>query len=1088
MYNSGMFSSCPNRRSLALVVFLLLSPMLTRFSAQVAPTAAIAPSSGDYAKEAFVIEQMHVKVRFENDGKGSVQRTARVRVQNEGGVRAWGQLPVTYNSANDSLDVNYLRVRKPDGSVVTAGPEAIQETGTVVERIAPTYTDLRQKQLVVPGLRPGDVLEFQINDVIHTPQAPGQFWTQYDFNRSSIVLDEQFEADLPADCTIKLKSKPGLDPTIIEANGRRIYRWTSSHLEPEEPASNSETSGDKPKKKKIKPDEFPAIQISTFSTWEDVGRWYAQLEQDRRKPTKEVSDRADELTRGLTTDLDRVQALYDYVAKNFRYVSLSLGVGRYQPRPAAETLRNLYGDCKDKNTLLAALLEAKGFHSSSVLIHSSRKLDPDVPSPAQFDHAITLLLLGGDEVWMDTTTEVAPFRLLLIALRNKQALVIPQGGTPRLERTPANPPFADQISVSVTGKIEDSGRLQATVSYSLRGDGELAFRALFRAAPATKWQTMIEGVNKSLGGDVSDVKVADPADTRQPFTFSYSVSKANYLEWSKKKSEVPLPLATFSLANIAADAEDDDSSKSAAPEPLKLGAPGVQTYHIQLELASRYHVQAPIAISLQRDYATYTSSYKIENGALIADRKYSLLKGELPPALAGDYRSLRHNVAADEAQRFMFDSSAADTSTVPSGMSAADLVRSGNTARNNGNYALAINLLNRAVETDPKNRTAWNDLALAYFADRQDGLAINAYQKQIAVNPYDENAYNNLGRVYLRQRKYDDAIRWFQKQIEVQPLDKYAHTNLGITYFEQHKYQEALPEFEKAATITPDSAEAQARLGHAYLNLGQDDKAMAAYDAAVKISATPPIWNNIAYNLAQKNAHLDRARNYTESAISSITSSLRNVSLAQVQRRDLNLVSSLAAYWDTLGWVAFGEGKLDDARRYVEAAWQLGQSSDEGDHLGQIDEKLGDKNAAAHDFALAMNTSRPETETRGRLVAAAGSAEKADALIAQAAPELVRSLTYAVANPGKLEGTADFFVLLGAGPANTGASAVADVSFISGNDTLKPLADSLRALHYNQKMPADSAAKIIRRGRLSCKAAGECSFVLVLPQDARPPE
>ena len=88
------------------------------------------------------------------------------------------------------------------------------------------------------------------------------------------------------------------------------------------------------------------------------------------------------------------EALYDFVAKNFRYVSLSLGVGRYQPHAASDVLHDQYGDCKDKHTLLASLLEAEGLHADSVLINSSRKLDPDVPSPSQFDHVITMLPMG----------------------------------------------------------------------------------------------------------------------------------------------------------------------------------------------------------------------------------------------------------------------------------------------------------------------------------------------------------------------------------------------------------------------------------------------------------------------------------------------------------------------------------------------------------------------------------------------------------------------------------------------------------------------------------------------------------------------
>ena len=65
-----------------------------------------------------------------------------------------------------------------------------------------------------------------------------------------------------------------------------------------------------------------------------------------------------------------------------------------QPHSAAEVLHNEYGDCKDKHTLLASMLKSVGIASDAVLIHSTHELDPDVPSPSQFDHLITAAQIG----------------------------------------------------------------------------------------------------------------------------------------------------------------------------------------------------------------------------------------------------------------------------------------------------------------------------------------------------------------------------------------------------------------------------------------------------------------------------------------------------------------------------------------------------------------------------------------------------------------------------------------------------------------------------------------------------------------------
>ena len=260
---------------------------------------------------------------------------------------------------------------------------------------------------------------------------------------------------------------------------------------------------------------------------------------------------------------------------------------------------------------------------------------------------------------------------------------------------------------------------------------------------------------------------------------------------------------------------------------------------------------------------------------------------------------------------------------------------------------------------------------------------------------------------------------------------------------------------------------------------------MTAFETAIKRSATPGVWNDIAYELALKGSHLDQARSFAESAVSSTAASLRNVSLSQVSRRDLSLVSSLASYWDTLGWVAFSEGKVDAAEQFVRAAWQLGQSSEAGDHLGQIELKRADKKEAARDFAMAMNVLRPSPETHDRLVALAGSSGQADELIHQNQTGPIQARTFALNNLGKLDGAADFFVLLsGSGGALATTEAAA---FINGSELLKPMSEALRSLRYAQSIPGDSPTKIIRRGTLTCKASGSCSFILALPQEVRSP-
>ncbi len=291
---------------------------------------------GDFAQEPFVIEQTRSELRFEADGTGSRKMRTRVLIQTEGALQQFGQLVFVYNSDFERLAIKG-RVIKPDGSLVDIPDSAVQDLSSAVSRVAPVYSDIREKHLIVPGLRPGDTLEFDLHFDQFGAPAPGQFWTSYDFNRQFVVKNEELRIDVPSAKYVNLKTKPEFTPVIVSADGRRTYSWKTSHLRHEEPSDKSA----KPAKPKAEPPD-PDIQLSTFRNWGEVGDWYAALEKDRRIPDETIRAKVAEITKGSTDDLGRFRAIYSYVAQKYRYVGVMFGLGRYQPHPAAETFQNQY--------------------------------------------------------------------------------------------------------------------------------------------------------------------------------------------------------------------------------------------------------------------------------------------------------------------------------------------------------------------------------------------------------------------------------------------------------------------------------------------------------------------------------------------------------------------------------------------------------------------------------------------------------------------------------------------------------------------------------------------------------------------------
>jgi Flp pilus assembly protein TadD/transglutaminase-like putative cysteine protease len=1036
------------------------------------PTVSSAtPTPADYPQEPFVVERYDMTARFENDGTGERDLRVRIHVNSDAGVQQLGELVFGFNSANEQMDVRFVRVQKPDGTTVTATPDAVKELTAPVASGAPVYTDYKEKHITVPALAPGATLEYEIVTRLLTPLAPNEFWFDHNFLEGAIVLDENFVLNVPSDSQIQLESA-NFQYEKTQADGRTIYHWKHSNLK--------RLTDEEKAKQKEKDDSSkqPDIQLTTFTSWEAVARWYAKLEEGRAQPDAQIREKALALTQGRATMPEKAEALYDYVSQNIRYVSLSFGLGRYQPHSAAEVFANQYGDCKDKHTLLAAMLQAVGIPSDAVLIPYSRKLELDFPSPSQFDHVITAIPDGTSLIWMDSTAEVAPFRLLTSPLRDKSALLVPPDGDGRIVETPADPPFLSTQQVEIEGQVDDLGKLTGHVHYTLRGDTEFLLRAAFRKTPETQWKELGQTVLTldGLRGEVSAVKPSDPTATEKPFELDVEFSQPNFLDWSAKKARIAVPLLNIGLP----DAPDDNT------KPIELGSPLDVSTRLRLTLPASFVAQPPVAISVSHDFADFKTSYEFQDHVLTATRALNFKMRELPASRTDEYLAFTRAVTADESQPLLVENSTTGAPAIPSTAKPGELLESGLAALNSGNERAAIPLLKRVVELEPQHKEAWNDLGLAYLRIGEFDEAVSAFQSQLKVNPYDEHSYNYLGIAFQQQQKFDEAVNAYRKQINLNPLDPVAHAALGGLLLSQHKYSDAIPELEKATVLTPDSADLQVSLGQAYLNTGDKEKALAAFQKGVDLAQTPLVWNNVAYSLADNKLDLDRAQQYAESAASSAAATLRNVNLAHLTLDDLNEVTAIGSYWDTLGWVYFNRGDLEKAQRYIDAAWKLNQHGEVADHLARIAEKRGDKQEAIRLYAIAIAAPASVPETRARLTLLLGGNSQIDGLVSHARPELekLRSFEAGKLLPENL--SADFYFLLSPAGEDGKTSVVDAVQFVRGSEKLRPFAENLRRLDFGTLFPDASPVKLIRRGTLTCSSATEeCTLLLALPESVR---
>lgn len=1017
-------------------------------------------AQADLARRPYVFDRLYSTTTFQLDGTSRSTLDARIRVQSTAAVNRFGQLLFPYAAGNQRLDVDFVRVLKAGGDTVVAPASAVQDVTGPVAQNAPMYSDLRQKVVTVPALQPGDTLEYHVTWTTHTPFAPGNFWDRADFVRAAVVRDERITYDVPRQAHVQVKTEGGPEPRITETGDRRIYSWQRANL-------TIDTTGSKATF--LSRGDPHGVSLTTFRSWAEVGEWYRGLERDRETVTPEIRQRAAELVRGRTTLRDSIAALYDFVSQRVRYVSLQFGVGRYQPHPAADVLANQYGDCKDKHVLLAALLRAIGVSSAPVLISSDEPIDPDLPSPVQFDHLITFVPTR-DSMWLDATPGVAPFQFLLFTLRGKQALVIPQDAPPRLARAPVKPPFPTYGLLEANSSLSDAGRLSTSLRYEARGDLEVIVRGFFEQVPQDNWGMFAQRLAETgeLEGTATNTTADDPRATGAPFAFSFQLDHPGAVTWSNQRGELDVPLPRLDLPK--ADSLAKDSLLIAIVEDL--------TYRARTVLPATVTARLPAAVALNRDYATYRSSAERRGDTLVVERSLHFTRQILPADRTTDFASFRDIVRQDERRTISLTRSGdAPAPAVPAGVGDADdLHRRGMAALDENDARSAIRAFRAVTELVPRHQYAWNNLGRAYMMLGKSDSALLAFRKQIEINPYDQYAYNNMGLQLRRIGRRDEAIAAFQKQVEVNPLDKYAYGNLGRLLIDMHRDSAAAAALEHAVSIVPGDTALHMLLGGAYARLGRGSDALASFRQAVELSPTPETWNNVAYTLAEQRVELDTAEMYARRAIDATEGILRGLALGDAGVRETIAVARLSAFWDTMGWIYFARGDLAKAERYVRAAWLLGNQSEVGEHLGQIQQRLGRPTEAIRTYALAMNAAPPSQSIRPRLVTLLGGSEReADRRIDLASSELVSMRTIKLGKLLVADVSGEVEILFGAG------ARVEGVRIASGPSQLKELTPAIRRATFSVAFPEpDDTVKLLRRAVVSCSSpSGNCALVLM---------
>lgn len=549
---------------------------------------------------------------------------------------------IGYRRGAQQVEIIRARVIQPDGRV-DENVEISERNYSDNDRAAQMYgSEAMLKVLRLPNVAEGSVVDVQytIEDV-GEQLYHNRFCEDFYFGGEYPTMRFRFTAVYPEGMPVRYAvGNCAYEPAASSLPGHKVLQWDVSDL-----------SGIKPEQGMPKGAEIrPALSVSSFSGWDDLGAWAWQLFAPQMEMTTPMRQKVAELVSGKATRREKVAAIYDFVAGEIRYVSISFGRFGYTPHKTGRTFRSRYGDCKDTALLLVAMLKEAGIKAYPALVRTrNRGLAPcDLPNPGEFDHAIAYVPASADDpqhYWLDGTTDYLPLGVIPHMDRGTTALVFGPDMAERIVIDPAKPDD-NTIDMNLHFSFDASGAGSVTCreDYS----GEITGGYVRGAERMESLRQDIENAlnNRFPGGSVKEIKHSPPNN------------EAKF--WLETAIQVPY-LATQSGARLQLKPlvfPVDLSYYSVLPErnyDLLLGMAMRRTSTATIVCDPGFEpVAIPEDVALEVPAATFVRKTTRE-GDVLTVRTELILRGErVSPQEYGEFKKFCDAVGAAQAQLYTF--------------------------------------------------------------------------------------------------------------------------------------------------------------------------------------------------------------------------------------------------------------------------------------------------------------------------------------------------------------------------------------------------------------------------------------------------
>ncbi len=551
-------------------------------------------------------------IRAESDGRGTERYHQIVQILKPAGVEQWAERRFGYRPGHTKLTVNWMRVVKPSGEMISDKPNVSQESTVPAAMSDPVYSDAKVLRYSLSGVAVGTIVDISWTTETTDPFLKGDFLHSWRTTMEYPAIRSRYVLDVPAAITPHIvESHVDFKRVEQTSGGRHTYEWAKQNSLPV-------------KGELFAPDStVPRIGITVGSAmhWSDVARWYAGLAKDRYVLSPSTVAKIDSIARAQHSASDTVQALHRWIARDIRYVSVAFGLGGYQPRLPDSTVATGLGDCKDKATLFIAAARHLGLTAYPVLLNSNGIRRPDLVSITEFDHVIAAMPQKGskDYSYLDLTTDAMPVGILPPSYQGEFGLVVLPDGKSEEITFPEDAPSG--MTSTFDGEVDATGKVSGRLTYLAAGSAETGMRLAFLdPMDSTRRAQMEKALGRLFPSGTTDSMTVFNA--RDPHVEARITTTMHGGEAFKRTGSVailsvpsefrgPASRLAYMLGQLPAD-----DKRTLPIDAAAVVGPGTTVSDIHLTLPEGWKAQLPKNVNASSVFGSYRAEYSQDGRVL----------------------------------------------------------------------------------------------------------------------------------------------------------------------------------------------------------------------------------------------------------------------------------------------------------------------------------------------------------------------------------------------------------------------------------------------------------------------------------------